>query len=124
MRVNLNPNPIDPVEAYGTVTVEAGATQELCSIRIRTGCRARLYAIGNGVQAGGESSVRFQLLQGDAPVIPYDGSVNQWGDPSSPPVVRGEIYFAQGSLVKIVAVNSGGSSYDATGRIMVDYEPL
>jgi len=108
-----------PVNA-GNGTIAPGT---VLSFNTRTGKQAFLTKLGNAVQAGGESSITFRVLVNGARLHPYDGSQNQWGDPSLLQGLPVRIALPQNALIKIECDNSDTANiWTATARVFVEYE--
>lgn len=119
---------IDVDDKYATVTaaVATGATTPtrttVLTLQSKPGKSSYLYFLGNAIQAGGEAYVTFRLLINGASYYPYDGTLNQWADPSSNIELPIQYEIPVGSKVEIVADNSDtGNTYSATARIRIAY---
>lgn len=125
----LNKNPFsgvvfDGADPYASVAVAPSARNTIVlSERIPVGVKAFIRALGNAVQAGGESSLTFRLKFNGQRVYPYDGSLNQWGDPSQLQNLPARIPVAQGTIVSVECDNSdAANTWTATARVWLEYE--
>lgn len=115
------------IYSSGNVIANAGiagnAPVTIASDRTRVGKRVFLSKLGNAVSPGGDAYVTFRLLINGSRFWPYDGSNNQWGDPSNLQDMPFRIELPQGALVEIKCDNSDTTNqYEATARIFIEYE--
>lgn len=121
---------IDFEDQYVTATVPLNsgngttvATFKLISFRLKMGCAAFIRALGNAAAAAGQGALKFRLKVNGSPIFPYDGSLNQWGDPALLQDLPRRIPVPQGALIEVEVDNSdGANAFAGTARVFVDYE--
>lgn len=115
---------IDFDDQYNTIDAAADtADQAVVSFRTKTGKRPYLVALGNGIGAGGAALVTFRLLQNKQRIYPYDGSLNQWGDPTNLQRLIKRIELGQNALIEVMVDNADpANTFESTARLLVEYE--